>query len=288
MKKIICTTLLLLMLAVTGFAANENITFDFDNIISEDPASLPKDIEIENGFHNGIFLGRLSTTCTLGHPITIKVNNLSLSGYGAVSFGLLSQYVDEESSLIISFLTENGREYLSSIPLTTTSAEMYTVKLPETDERIVSFHIYVNSIPEDNSMFDIELEFIKFHKGSSVMLLSTKEPLAIHDGEKIVPQSPAVIRDGSTLTPARFVAEKFGAAVEWVASERKVIITKDETRIELVIDSKMAKVNGNDVELAQPACIIDGYTYTPARFVAENLGCNVDWDAQTKTVFISK
>ena len=136
-------------------------------------------------------------------------------------------------------------------------------------------------------MFDVELEFLKFHKGSSVMLLSTKEALAIHDGEKIVPQSLAVIRDGSTLTPARFVAERFGANVEWIAEERKVVITKGDTKIELVIDSKTALVNGEQKELAYPACIIDNYTYTPARFVAENLGCTVDWDAQTKIVFIT-
>ena len=160
--------------------------------------------------------------------------------------------------------------------------------MPVVDEKITTFKIFVNSITEDKSMFDVEVEFVKFHKGSSVMLLSTKQALAIHDGEKIVPQSPAVIRDGSTLTPARFVAERFGADVEWVASERKVIIKGNDTVIELIIDSKTAKVNGVETELASPACIIDGYTYTPARFVAENLGCTVGWDPQTKFVFIDR
>lgn len=289
MKKVFAIILLVLMLvSVTAFAENETITYDFENIMSENPDDLPEGIVVENGFHNSIWLGKYSTTCTLGLPVTFKFENLSLSGYGAVSFGLLSQYFDEDSTLEVTSVTESGIAFTESIPLTSTNAEFYTLKLPETNEKITSFSIFVNSITEDKSMYDVELEFLKFHKGSSVMLLSTKEALAIHDGEKIVPQSPAVIRDGSTLTPARFVAEKFGAAVEWVASERKVIITKDETRIELVIDSKTALVNGEEKELNYPACIIDDYTYTPARFVAESLGCNVDWDAQTKTVFISK
>ena len=286
MKKILCLIFALLLLTTLSFAADETVTYDFPNIMSENPDDLPKDIVIENGFHNSIWLGKLSTTCTLGHPVTFRFDNLSLEGYGAVSFGLMSQHADENSSIDLTFITQSGKEFYESIPLTTTSAEMYTAKLPETDEKIVCFKIYINSFTPDQSMFDIELEFLNFHKGSSVMLLSTKKALAIHDGEKIVPQSPAVIRDGSTLTPARFVAERFGANVEWIASERKVIITKGETKIELIIDSKTAYVNGNEVELAQPACIIDGYTYTPARFVAENLGCTVGWDAQTKTVLI--
>ncbi len=289
MKKTLAIIILSLMLLSTGvFAADETVTYDFPNIMSENPDDLPEGITIENGFHASIWLGKLSATCTLGHPVTYKFENLSLEGYGAVSFGFMSQYADEDSTLELKTITESGKEYVEILPLTSTSAQMYTVKLPETDEKIVEFQIFVNSITEDKSMFDVELEFLKFHKGSSVMLLSTKEALAIHDGEKILPQSPAVIRDGSTLTPARFVAERFGANVEWIASERKVVITKDETTIELVIDSKTATVNGNEVELAYPACIIDDYTYTPARFVAENLGCTVGWDAQTKYVFIDK
>ena len=295
MKKIICTIFALLLLSCVCFAANENVTIDFANIMSEDPADFPENIVIENGFHNGIWLGKLSTTCTHGHAVTFNVQNLSLENYGAVSFGLMSQYIDEESRLEIRFVDENGEKYTEVVDLKTTNAEMYIVKMPK-GKKIVGFEIFVDSLPDDGSMFDIELEFIKFHKGNSVMLLSTKEALAILGKYKIVPDSPAVIRDGSTLTPARFVAESFFAKVEWVASERKVVITRKEwtkegepngeTRIELVIDSKTAIVNGEEVTLASPACIIDGYTYTPARFVAESLGCTVAWDAQTKTVFI--
>lgn len=286
MKKIICILFALMLFSTVSFAANENITFDFPaDLMSENPDDLPKDVIIENGFHNGIWLGKLSSTCTLGNPITFKFENLSLDNYGAVSFGLMSQYVDEDSTLEIKFIDENGEEHIVSRPLTTTDAEMYVVKMPK-EKKIVGFEIFVNSLPDDNSMYDIELEFVKFHKGFSVMLLSTKTPTAIHDGELKTLDSPAVIKNGSTLTPARFVAESFGANVEWIKEERKVVITKDETKIELVIDSKTALVNGEEKELAYPACIIDNYTYTPARFVAENLGCNVDWDAQTKTVFI--
>jgi hypothetical protein len=51
MKKIICTIFALLLLATVSFAADETVTFDFPNIMSENPEDLPEDIVIENVFH---------------------------------------------------------------------------------------------------------------------------------------------------------------------------------------------------------------------------------------------
>lgn len=288
MKKIISLLLTLALLcAPAAFAKDMTVTYDFENIIEVDTQNTGG-ITLENGFHSSIWLGKLSVCCTLGFPVSFKAENISLEDYGSASFGLMCAYADEESKLEIKSVTESGKEYVTEIPFTSTAMEYYTVKLPETEEKIVGFEIFVNSLNDDNSMFDVELEFLKFHKGRSVMLLSTQKAWALHDSEIIVPDSPAVIKDGSTLTPARFVAERFGADVEWIASERKVVITDEDTTIELVIDSATALVNGEEKQLTKPACIIDGRTYTPARFVAENLGCTVGWDAQTKTVFVDR
>lgn len=287
MKKLLALLLLSLALSMPFYAnANDQtITYDFENTIIVDTAD-PTPFRVENGFHLSIWLGRLSACCTLGQPVSFCLDDISLEGYGTASFGLYCAYVDEESRIEVKCITESGEEFVSVLEIPSTELEFYTVKLPETNEKLVGFEIFVNSIPEDKSMFDVELEFLKFHKGSSVMLLSAKDAFCVKDGERSVLQTPAVIRDGSTLTPARLVAESFGANVEWIASERKVVITKNDITIELVIDSNVAKVNGVETPLASPACIIDGSTYTPARFVAENLLCNVGWDAQTKTVFI--
>ncbi len=289
MKRILASLMAAVaILAQTAvFADTAKTLYDFDNIIEVDTLNT-NGIIVENGFHNSIWMGKLSTCCTLGLPVTFKFDELSLDGIGSVSFGLMCGYVDEASVLEIKAVFEDSSEYKTSFVLENQNHKIYTVKLPEEKKKLSCFEIFVNSVTEDKSMFDVELEYLKFHKGSSVMLLSTKEAKAVLDGEIIIPDSPAVIKNGSTLTPARFVAEKFGASVDWIASERTVVIKDDKTEIKLVIDSDKAYVNGEEKQLSVPACIIDGRTYTPARFVAENLGCNVGWDAQTKTVFVDR
>ena len=54
----------------------------------------------------------------------------------------------------------------------------------------------------------------------------------------------------------------------------------------LLIDSTRASVNDDFVTLDQPATIINGRTMVPARFIAENLGATVEWDAEAQKVTI--
>lgn len=47
-------------------------------------------------------------------------------------------------------------------------------------------------------------------------------------------------------------------------------------------------VNSDVVELDVPAQIIDDRTLVPARAISEALGCNVEWDGNTRTVYITE
>lgn len=288
MKKIVTIILALTAtLALSAFAQNETVTYDFPaDVISEDSVDM-QGFEVTNGFHTGLWFGRLSTTCTHGHPVAYKLSELSLDGCRSASFALACKYINEESALNVEAVYENGEKYNVSYSITSMELERYTVNLPQTDARLTEFSIGIDSVRPGGEMYDVELDFLKFHKGENIMMLSIGGD-AVFNGEKITPDAPAVIKDGSTLTPARFVAERFGAEVAWDKNERKVTITKDDTKIELVIDSKTAYVNGEAKELSVPAQIINDRTFTPARFVAEALGATVDWDGQSKTVIIDK
>ena len=63
---------------------------------------------------------------------------------------------------------------------------------------------------------------------------------------------------------------------------------KDWQTVELTINSKEAYVNGKKAALDVPATIINGRTMLPARFIAEALGCEVEYLADTEKVIIRR
>ena len=95
------------------------------------------------------------------------------------------------------------------------------------------------------------------------------------------------------MLPARFVAENLGATVSWNEEDRTVTIKgKDEKGEEVVIiitvGSDKATVNGNEVKLDSPAFIENGRTYTPLRFISEQLGATVKWVEKEEKVIIKR
>ena len=96
-----------------------------------------------------------------------------------------------------------------------------------------------------------------------------------------------IIRFDRTMLPARFVAENLGAEVSWDNESKKVTVKKDTTEIILYIGSDEAFVNGEKKLLDSAAFIENDRTYTPLRFIAENLGADVNWNGVTREVTIT-
>lgn len=99
------------------------------------------------------------------------------------------------------------------------------------------------------------------------------------------------IQNGRTLVPFRFIGEEIGAKVDFTIdnkTKRVKTVTYEilEIKIVLIIGSKTAMVNGQKVELDVAPQIVAGTTVVPVRFVTENLGCEVKWDAKTQKILI--
>lgn len=122
----------------------------------------------------------------------------------------------------------------------------------------------------------------------NVLILTIDNPVATVNGKQVVSDAAPLIVDGRTYTPARFVAEQLGAKVTWNAEKQLVTVIEGSTVIELTINSNVAKVNGRPVTMDAAAFIKDGRTYTPARFVAEQLGAKVVWDKTVRQVTITE
>jgi len=106
------------------------------------------------------------------------------------------------------------------------------------------------------------------------------------DGQEVICDVPPVISNNRTLVPVRAVFEHLDAQVTWNEVLRQVVVTSDSKFMIFNIDSKIAYLNGEVYALDVAPTISNGRTLVPIRFVSENLGYFVDWEADTRTVII--
>jgi hypothetical protein len=178
------------------------------------------------------------------------------------------------------------------------------------DQTVVDFNDNVINIPDFNFV-PSEIEphagsdtVINFHNnvinGSSAQggiqkvlrFYIDKLGYYINGGIQSMDTSP-IIREERTLLPIRFVAEPLGAAVGWNGNEQKVTVSLKDKIIDLWIGKATAMVNGVSVPIdksnsnVKPIVIPPGRTMLPLRFIAENLGCNVDWESASQMVTVT-
>ncbi|MCU6708642.1 stalk domain-containing protein [Paenibacillus sp. J5C_2022] len=115
------------------------------------------------------------------------------------------------------------------------------------------------------------------------------QPIAVfNDAEQLTFEIDPYIESGTTMVQFRPLFEAFGLELGWDGETRTVTGTKERLKIELIIGSKTARVNGLEVTLLQAPVLKDGNTMIPLRFVGEATGRRVLWDGDTRTVGINQ
>jgi titin len=125
-----------------------------------------------------------------------------------------------------------------------------------------------------------------------IKLIIDKKNYTINGVSMMMDVAP-VILESRTLGPVRYVAEALGAEVAWDPAERKVTLTRGSKVIELWIGRNTARVDGAYVLIdpqnpeVKPVILPPGRTMLPFRFIAEQLGAGVGWDAVKREVTIT-
>ncbi len=105
--------------------------------------------------------------------------------------------------------------------------------------------------------------------------------------------APPIIIEGRTLLPIRYVAIPLGVSVDWNEYQQKVTVSLKDKTIELWIGQGTAKVNGVSTPIdpdnpnVVPIVVPPGRTMLPLRFIAQNLGYQVDWNDSTQEVKVT-
>ncbi|MCW1309794.1 MAG: PQQ-binding-like beta-propeller repeat protein, partial [Candidatus Nanoarchaeia archaeon] len=126
----------------------------------------------------------------------------------------------------------------------------------------------------------------------TIIILQIGSPTFTVNGSLRALDSPPIIKNNRTLLPIRAVVEALNGTVSWDGTQKKVTVSLGSNTIELWIGKSSALVNGIDtpIDSSNPKVvpeIINGRTMLPLRFVAESLGCDVQWDSATKTITIT-
>jgi hypothetical protein len=153
----------------------------------------------------------------------------------------------------------------------------------ETNRAIIT--VSFPTLEIDSKMIEIVVDAvgnkIAIQIGSSVALLNDTIEIPLDKG------SIPTILDGRTYVAIRFLSEEvFNANVEWNAEDRSVTFRKGDFVVTVYIGKKTAIVNGKEVSIDAPPVIVEGRTLVPLRFISENLGASVEWEASTQTVTI--
>lgn len=119
------------------------------------------------------------------------------------------------------------------------------------------------------------MKYFKLMVGLSLLVCGTSlyADTIFVDGKQISVESE--LKNATNYVPLRFVAEELGATVTW--QKPHVIVKKDNTTIQLTIDSHDVLVNNKKYSISAVPYILNNYTYVPLRFISEQLGCDVSY-----------
>ena len=87
--------------------------------------------------------------------------------------------------------------------------------------------------------------------------------------------APFVDSNWRTMVPVRALSQSFGGSAEWDGDARTVTVVNGDTTIVFTADSDKYTVNDEEKTMDTELTIIDGRTYVPVKFVAEELGYKV-------------
>lgn len=158
----------------------------------------------------------------------------------------------------------------------------YTVLLNEnTDEETEES---TEALTEENT--EATTEFFEETSKQEFSSSGQRINLFVNGNEVNCEDAAPIIVNNRTLVPMRPLFEALDVSVSWIESTKSVVCKKDNTSITVSIGKRDADINGRFVRTQVAPEIINGYTYVPVRFLTENLNMGIEWNPETKSVYV--
>jgi hypothetical protein len=109
------------------------------------------------------------------------------------------------------------------------------------------------------------------------------------NGLAVALDAAPVLQNGRTLLPIRALIEVLGGKVTWNATTRAATVTLNGRTVSVTIGNPIGLVGGKKVPIDAVNAkvvpiIINGRTFLPLRFIAENLGLDLTWEPVSRTI----
>ncbi len=101
------------------------------------------------------------------------------------------------------------------------------------------------------------------------------------------PHQQPLILQGRTLIPLRGVFDRLGYNILWNGETKTVTLYNSDNYITVNIGDSFFIKNGEIYNVDVPAQIIIGSTMLPLRAIGTAAGCDVSWDSESKTAYIT-
>ena len=160
----------------------------------------------------------------------------------------------------------------SNVKLTKVNDNEYTFTMTKGKVSVDATFVQKDAAGDNQNSAAEKSKVIKLQIGSRIVNV---------DNEAVIYDAAPVIRNDRTLVPIRIVTETLGGKVDWNGATKEVTLHIDGKEIKMTVGKTLEKYGVAPV-------IIDGRTFVPVRFVADELGATIAWDDATKTVTITK
>ncbi len=242
---------------------------------------LPMDFKVtEQNQKKVVLIWRDTSDNEEGFKIYRKANNEA--GFKLIATLKRNQYIEDNKLLrflfkLIAALKGNRENFVDT---TIEPGKTYSYKVSSFNENGENFAPEDVTVAVPASLYKIVL----------VLQIGDKT-MYVNDIPQEIDVSPQII-EGRTYLPISCIAGPLGATVGWDGTARKVTVKFKKTVIELWVNRNFATVNGTNtmIDLGNPKVgpeIINNRTMLPIRFVAENLGCKVDWEPTAMKITIT-
>jgi hypothetical protein len=123
--------------------------------------------------------------------------------------------------------------------------------------------------------------FILMQIGKDTMMVN-EHAQEIDPGRGTTP----IILNGRTVVQIRAIVEAMGGTVGWDDETKQIILEAYNHRILMTPDDNAIIVDGVKKEIDVPPTVINDRTMVPIRFVAENIGCHIQWIGSSQEIII--